>query len=101
MKKFYDLPPSSHHSRMSERVPVQATAYGENVGKEQATIIDDTFERNKAAFYAGTTPDPNMKGKPSQFEPYMNQQKPPSNRIDTGTSSYRFNKANFFGMDDM
>ena len=33
---------------------------------EQIQILDEAFEKNKKAFFAGMTPDPNFKG-PKKF----------------------------------
>jgi hypothetical protein len=63
-------------------------------------VLDDAFERNKNAFYAGYTPDPNHRG-PKRFQEYLNKEptQKQENRINTSTSSYNANKARFFGFD--
>ena len=42
---------------------------------EQKQVLDDAFERNKAAFFSGMTPDPSKKNKPKRFEEYLNKPK--------------------------
>lgn len=68
---------------------------------DQKKVLDEAFEKNKKAFYAGYTPDPNHRG-PKRFEEYLSKPKQGTfeqKRIDTSTSSYNANKAKFFGIE--
>lgn len=42
------------------------------MSQEQKQVLDEAFEKNKATFWAGHTPDPNHRG-PKKFQEYLDK----------------------------
>ncbi|CDW74653.1 UNKNOWN [Stylonychia lemnae] len=100
VKKFFGIP-STHYQKDQ---PLNQEQLKQFEGVSQQAIIDQTFEKNRKAFFNAYTPDPNqklkLKAQAQKFEQYLNKKNYDEERkIDSKASSYIAAKHRFFGLE--